>query len=93
MLSKIIKSLMERKKWSNNQPSSGNWPRMNQSNNFKFNTTKLDLLLGVTIKRLRVGRGITDPNKKINIVCEILTSFERASPSNFRTQDSFIHIK
>ena len=28
----------------------------------------------------------------LNIVCEIPRSFERSSPSNFRTQGSFIHI-
>ena len=30
--------------------------------------------------------------KTHNIVCEISRSFERSSPSNFRTQGSFIHI-
>ena len=29
---------------------------------------------------------------KLNLVCEIPRSFERSSPSNFRTQGSFIHI-
>ena len=29
----------------------------------------------------------------IHIVCEIPRIFELASPSNFRTQGSFIHIK
>ena len=28
----------------------------------------------------------------LKLVCEIPRSFERASPSNFRTQGSFIHI-
>ena len=28
----------------------------------------------------------------LNLVCEIPRSFDRASPSNFRTQGSFIHI-
>ena len=30
--------------------------------------------------------------KDINLVCEIPRSSERSSPSNFRTQGSFIHI-
>ena len=29
---------------------------------------------------------------RLKLVCEIPRSFERASPSNFRTQGSFVHI-
>ena len=30
--------------------------------------------------------------RELNLVCEIPRSFERSSPSNFRTQGSLIHI-
>ena len=49
---------------------------------------RLDTVLGL-------GARLGDSGTQIDLhilVCEIPRSFERSSPSNFRTQGSFIHI-